>query len=292
MKNEEMINNRYLFSKWISYICEPPFLAIPTFIVLNLFLNMDDFPIIESICLLFGNIFPILTVLIWGKIKGVDRDYTIKETRNYPFLIATFLYFLATLILWLFSANPLTMAVMFCYGSNTLIVFFINLKWKISVHAMGITGPVTALMFINPWFFILGLLGPLVMWSRITLKKHTLGQVLAGLTLGYLITAIQLYYLINLMHFHLNVDLYLILLIITGLSLPPLVLSLKSYLNDKNDEGHTQRIFYFAVFGSFIMFLNFSSFIPLMALAITGIISIALGYFGGLDFPWLNHIKK
>lgn len=174
MKNENMINIKCLFSKWISYICEAPLLAIPTFIILNLSLEMNNFLIIETICLFFATIIPIFVILLWGRIKGVDRDYTIKESRNYPLLIATSLYFLGTFILWLLGANPLTIALMFCYGSNTLIVFFINLKWKISVHSMGVAGPTTVLMFINPWFFILGLLGPLVMWSRVTLKSTLL----------------------------------------------------------------------------------------------------------------------
>ena len=123
---------------------------------------------------------------------------------------------------------------MFCYGSNTLIVFFINLKWKISIHAMGVTGPTTALIFINPLFFIFGLLSPLVMWSRVTLKKHTLGQVLGGSILGYIITAIQLYYLLNLMDFNLSIDIYLILLVIAGLSLVSLILSFIIYLKQNN----------------------------------------------------------
>jgi len=234
MENKKMIGKKYLFSKWVSHICQAPFLAIPTFIIINLTLDMGNFLIIETISLFFATIIPIIIVVGHGKIKNVDVDHTVKETRKYPLLIATFMYFLGTLILWTMDANPLAIALMFCYGSNTLIVFFINLKWKISVHAMGITGPTTALLFISPWFFIFGLLSPLVMWSRLTLKKHTNGQVLAGTILGYLLTFIQLYYLTSLMNFNMNVDFYLILLSITGLSLISLVLSVVYYLKPSN----------------------------------------------------------
>ncbi|MCL2115840.1 MAG: phosphatase PAP2 family protein [Methanobrevibacter sp.] len=283
MENEKIIKTRYLLSKYISYIFEAPFLAIPTFIILNLLLDMNNFLIIETICLFFGTIIPVLFLLVWRKVKGVDMDYTIKESRNYPLLIATLIYFLGAFILWLSSANPLTIAVMFCYGSNTLIVFFINLKWKISVHAMGVTGPTSVLICINPWFFIFGLIGPLVMWSRITLKKHTVSQVLAGSLLGYLLTVIQLDYLTKLMHYNLNLEFYLILLIITGLSLPPLILSFETYLNDNGVYNkYTRKILYVSLFGFFIVFLSFSSFIPTLAFLLSGTISLTLQHFGNL----------
>ena len=285
MKNEEIKNKKYSLSKIISYVCEAPFLAIPTFLIINLALNQKNFLIIQIISLFFATILPIFLISLWSKMKNVDRDYTVKETRNYVLLIGTTIYFIGALTLWFLSANPLTLALMFCYGMNTFIVFLINLRWKISVHSMGLTGPTTALMFLNPWFFILGLIGPLIMWSRITLKKHTLGQVLAGSFLGYILTAIQLYYLIWLMNFNLNVDLYLIFLIILGLTLPPLFLFLSSYLNDTRVcEGHIRKIFYFLAFASTLVFLIFSPVIPFAAFILSGIVSIVIIFFGGLDF--------
>jgi len=285
MNNEKTIMNRDLFAKWISSICEAPLLAIPTFIILNLSLNMNNFLIIETICLLFATIIPISVILLWGKTKGVEKDFPIKETRNFPLLMATAIYLLGTYLLWLFQANPLTIVLMFCYASNTLIVFFINLKWKISVHSMGVAGPTTALMFINPWFFILGLLGPLVMWSRITLKKHTVAQVLAGSIFGYLLTAIQIYYLTKLLDFNANVEFSLILMIIVGLSLYPLILSLASYLKDKKiHRGYIRLISLLTVFGSLLIFLSFFSFIPIIALVFSVSIFLSLAFFGGLDF--------
>jgi len=55
---------------------------------LNFFLNYEEFLVIETISLLFATILPIILVVSWSKIKKIDKDYTVKETRNYPFLIA------------------------------------------------------------------------------------------------------------------------------------------------------------------------------------------------------------
>jgi membrane-associated phospholipid phosphatase len=214
---------RCFLAKIISYVFEAPFLAIPIFLILNFFLDNEKFLLIESISLLFSTILPILLVASWSKIKKIDKDYTVKETRNHPFLIAVGIYFIGAFILWLSSANPLTIGLMFCYGTNTLIIFFINLKWKISVHAIGITGPTTALMFFTPLSFLLGLFAPLVMWSRLTLKKHTINQVLAGSILGYILTFVQIYCLLKIMDFALSIDVTLMIVIIFCLILISLV---------------------------------------------------------------------
>ena len=217
---------KHSLAKIISYILEAPILALFVFFILNFFLDNEKFLQIGTISLLFGTILPIVLFVSWSKIKKIDKDYTIKESRNYPFIIGIVIYFIGTFILFLSSANPLTTALMFCYGSNTLIVFFINLKWKISVHAMGVTGPTTTLMFFTPWGFLLGLLAPLVMWSRITLKKHTINQLLAGAILGYISTFIQIYYLLKIANFNLNIDITLTTCLIFGLILLSLISSL------------------------------------------------------------------
>ncbi|MDR1820287.1 MAG: hypothetical protein LBR15_08605 [Methanobrevibacter sp.] len=83
----EINNLRRSFAKIVSYILEAPFLAVPTFFVLNFFLNKENFLLIEFISLLFATIVPVSLVLIWSKIKRVDKDYTIKENRNLPLLL-------------------------------------------------------------------------------------------------------------------------------------------------------------------------------------------------------------
>jgi len=274
-----MNERKLLVSKAISYVCEAPFLAIPTFLILNLLLNQNNFLEIAIICLFFGTIIPILVLFTWSKFKKIDRDFTIKEDRNRPLLMAVVIYLIGTFVLYFSSANPLIISLMFLYATNTLIVFFINLKWKISVHSMGIAGPTTVLMFINPWFFIVGLIGPLIMWSRLILKKHTIGQVLAGSFLGYILTATQLYYITKLIHFNVNVDIFLILLCIIGLTLPPLFLLLRSYLKDNVVSDRTRIIFYCIVCVSLLVFLSFSSFAPIIALILSGMVSILVSHF-------------
>ncbi|MDR1820286.1 MAG: hypothetical protein LBR15_08600 [Methanobrevibacter sp.] len=161
------------------------------------------------------------------------------------------------------------------------------------MYSMGVAGPTMALIFFNPLCFLLGLIGPLIMWSRVTLKKHTIPQVLAGSICGYILTFMQIYYLTKLMHFVIDIDMFLIIWTILGLSLPPLVLSLTGYLNSKGfHDGYTRKMFHFSAFASFFIFLNFSSLIPTIALVLSGTISISIACFGGLDFSWLKGMRR
>ncbi|MGZ4853210.1 MAG: hypothetical protein ACXV3D_08525 [Halobacteriota archaeon] len=55
------------------------------------------------------------------------------------------------------------------YSVGTLFIFFVNLRWKISAHAMGVAGPTVVLLFVfGLWGVLLGLFLPLVIWSRCT----------------------------------------------------------------------------------------------------------------------------
>jgi membrane-associated phospholipid phosphatase len=91
------------------------------------------------------------------------------------------------------NAGDLVRGLMFCYMTNTIIIIVITKYWKISIHAAGVAGPLTALWIHgvhSPFvvIFIVSILG----WSRIILKAHNISQVLAGFILGSFLSGIQL----------------------------------------------------------------------------------------------------
>jgi membrane-associated phospholipid phosphatase len=142
---------------------------------------------------------PILIVLWWLKGKNVnnkkiDMDIPERTDRNYPLLLVVLSYSIGVIALYLLNAPLITTVLMFCYFSNTLAVFFINLYWKISIHSMGVAGPAAALIyFFGPVGMLFTLIVPVVMWSRVYLKEHTLSQVIMGALLGFLSTTLQMY---------------------------------------------------------------------------------------------------
>ncbi len=188
------------FAEFISNAAYAPLVSIPVFALINIFLlNLYDFIIITSVCVIFAGLMPILLVLWWLKGKHgngakIDMDIPERTDRNFPLLLVISSYLIGFIILYIINAPLITTVLMFCYFSNTLAVFLINLRWKISIHAMGVAGPAVALIYVfGPFGTIFALLIPFVMWSRVYLKEHTLSQVIMGAMLGFLSTAIQIY---------------------------------------------------------------------------------------------------
>jgi membrane-associated phospholipid phosphatase len=188
------------FAEFISTITHPPIISIPTFAILNYFLlGFNNYIVITVICWIFGAFLPILTSLILIKKMNTDIDITDRNKRILPLFFAICSYLVGFFILFLIGAPALTTTLMFIYASNTLIILFITLSWKISIHTMGVAGPTVALTYLfGLEGLIFGLIIPLVMWSRVKLKKHTIYQVLAGGILGLILTAVQLYYIVPL----------------------------------------------------------------------------------------------
>jgi membrane-associated phospholipid phosphatase len=186
------------FAKLISAITHPPLIAIPTFILINIsLLGLNDFIFVNIICLIFAAILPIFTSLILIKKMKTDIDITDRTKRTLPLFFAVCSYLIGFFVLYIIDAPAITTALMLIYSSNTLIILLINLSWKISIHAMGVAGPTAALIYLFGLpGVIFGLTIPMVMWSRVVLRKHSILQVLAGSVLGLIITSVQLYYLV------------------------------------------------------------------------------------------------
>jgi membrane-associated phospholipid phosphatase len=203
--NDHLISDDFKrsFAKFISTIAYAPLISIPAFALINYFLlDLHDFVIITSICAVFAGVLPILLVLSLLKKrsngKKIDMDIPERADRHYPLILVVISYIIGTIVLYTLNAPQITTVLMFCYFSNTLILFFINLYWKISIHSMGVAGPAVALIYVFGLSgLIFSLIIPLVMWSRLYLKKHTLFQVILGALLGLILTALQIHYLIR-----------------------------------------------------------------------------------------------
>ncbi len=186
----------------ISTLFVPPSFSIIIFTLLAIKFEptISGKLIVITVALALGFIAPIiLFVTFKNKGKLVDLDASIKEERTLPFLISTGFYLVGLLILIFSKSSPISIAFWFCYISNTLIVIYINKYWKISVHAMGASGPLAVLLYIfgiPALSFLIIILA--VDWSRIKLKCHNLAQVTAGSMFGFISTYSQIYIIVKL----------------------------------------------------------------------------------------------
>jgi membrane-associated phospholipid phosphatase len=99
------------------------------------------------------------------------------------FLLAAFVALLAALVL-LDAPQDLTLLTL-SMGLASAVVAGITLLWKASAHCT-VAGHAAAagLLLLGPLGVVFLLVLPLVLWSRVILKAHTLSQTLAGAAVG------------------------------------------------------------------------------------------------------------
>lgn len=178
----------------ISYIFMPTSFALAAFLFLSCMTSQGANAFgVAFLSAFFGAILPLAYLFYLLRREKVTRlDVPLREQRTIPYLISVLIYIAGFVALISVGASVPVNALMFCYATNTLAISAINIKWKISAHAMGASGPLTALAItfgreVLPLF----LLVLLVAWARIELKAHTRSQVTAGALLGILLTGVQ-----------------------------------------------------------------------------------------------------
>jgi membrane-associated phospholipid phosphatase len=192
------LNEKFLqkFARLISIIFIPPVLTVISFFYLALKFESDSYKSSFTliIAILFGFILQIASFVYLRK-KGLlsDIDAKNKNERTLPFFVSLLIYILGFILLLLLKVNIISIAFWFCYISNTFLVILINKYLKISIHAMGVSGPLALFTFIIgiealvllPILLIVG-------WSRIKLKCHSFTEVIAGSLVGFISVYIQL----------------------------------------------------------------------------------------------------
>lgn len=179
----------------VSAMSHTPLVAIFVFMIISYYLlPLNEFLIIGSISIFFGGLLPFILCYFWAKQKNLEMDIPTKEDRIYPLLMVIPSYLVGLIILYFIGTPTIITMLMFCYFSITILVILISLHWKISLHSMGIAGPAVFLIYIfGIPGVIFSLILPVVMWSRVYLRRHTLPQVIIGALLGFLLTIVPIY---------------------------------------------------------------------------------------------------
>ncbi len=140
-----------------------------------------------------------------------------QERRLSAFLVSLASYVVGALLLWRTvegPALPLIVAFAALFPINTALLLLINLRWKISIHMTSLAGFVGVLLFtsLTAWRDLpagvetaltlvtvgpLVLLVPLLMWARVRVEAHTVGQVWAGAAFGLIVPQLQLWWIVT-----------------------------------------------------------------------------------------------
>lgn len=279
-------------AKILSTFMNPPIICIPLFLIISIVLadgDINKFIPLEAISLVFASILPMAIILGWAKILDTDNDISNRSDRFVPLIVGIISYFIGFLVSLYMKVDIFMSILLLCYTVNTFIVMLITTKWKISIHTTGLSGPVGALIVLTGLFGALfGLLFPILIWSRITLKKHTMAQAVAGGVQGFFLTVFDMYVIINVFNIVLlNIQpLDLVVWLVLALIITPVTLGLLSYVEIKNSK----IIFYLTQAIAVVLFIAFAPFDALLILILTIVVSVLISLYANKDYSWYNII--
>lgn len=183
----------YRIADLISKILTPQLISLMVVIIFAFMSPIGTGPLLNPLqCFLLGIAFivvlPISPVLVAYARGRVDIWVSSRRSRTFFFILAILIYFIGAAI-FLCEKSIIMYVISLTYAFVTLAVALINLKWKISVHTAGISGPSTALVYVYGLIALFSIaLIVLVIWSRVKLKAHTTGQAIAGAIVAIFVT--------------------------------------------------------------------------------------------------------
>ena len=280
----------------ISTLTNPPIICIPLFLVICLTLSFtgDGFDIskfvtLEIVSLIFASILPMAIILFWAKKLNTDKDISNRSDRYMPLIVGIVSYFIGFLICLIFKLDNFLTCLLLCYSVNTGVVLLITTKWKISVHTTGLSGPNGALiLLLGPFGALIGILYPIIIWSRVLLEKHTLAQAISGGVQGYFLTVLEMY----LFSFILNLPLANIvslndsILYILAIIATPVILGVLSYTN------RSRNLFIILELTLLVIFIALTPFNISVVFVIVSLVSILISYSAGPEFIWFRVLNS
>ena len=296
------MNNMYMekrkIAETISTITQPPIITIPLFLIICMVLSFENgtfslskFLTLELISLVFTSLLPMAIILLWAKRINTDRDISNREDRFVPLVVGIVSYFIGVLVSLMLNADNFLTLLLLCYAVNTGVVLLITFRWKISVHTTGISGPIAALiLLLGSVGAVFGVIYPIVIWSRVLLKKHTLAQAICGGVQGFILTVVEmyLYMIVFAMPIYGMVSLEMSILYILAIIITPVILGLLSY----SDIGNTKMVFIISeivLFVVFLMLMPLSVFIIFVLITLT---SVLISLYAGSEFVWFRVLNS
>ena len=170
-----------------------------------------------GVSLVFFCLVPLFYVV--GMIRaGRTESLEVRErhARLGPLLVGMGSYAVGALLLWRTvegPALPVIAAFAALFPLNTALILLINTRWKISLHMTALAGFCGVLLFtaLTVWRDLpadveaalevatvapLLLAVPLLMWARVRVGAHTVGQVVAGAAFGLVVPQVQLWWIV------------------------------------------------------------------------------------------------
>lgn len=123
------------------------------------------------------------------RIKGEDLDFELNRRADRVLPLGMTLAGVAAvgLVMWLWQGIGSHVYTDIAAAACFAVFWAITTRWKVSLHSLAVSMVLSVLFFlhdIGPGYLPLFLLLPLVVWARLHLRFHDLGQTLVGILIG------------------------------------------------------------------------------------------------------------
>jgi membrane-associated phospholipid phosphatase len=145
-----------------------------------------------ALATLFVSVMPFLYVVRGVRRGGLtDHHVGVRQQRPIPLLVGVTSMLVGLILLVLWGAPRDLVTLVAAVATGLALSLLVTLVWKLSIHALVVSGAVTILLFVfGPLLLVLAPLVPLVCWARVAVHDHTPAQTLAGAVLGATVAAV------------------------------------------------------------------------------------------------------
>ena len=199
MCNNSKSNTYGRIAELLSIILDPRVLIAPIAIAVS-FHNSDNLIVSVGwvLLLLLFTVFPIIGLIAIQTKRKIYTDNQVSNAsqRNIIYLIGICGIVVDLSIMVIYSGPKPLIAMVVAMLFSGFVAAILNRRIKVSVHTGAVAGAVVSL--ISSWgslFLPLLIFVPLVGWTRITLHRHTISEVIIGGIIGLTITASAFYFL-------------------------------------------------------------------------------------------------
>ena len=180
-----------LFANTLTWILHPVFLAIFAVYLVTFYSTGDTstsyyWTVVASLFATFVAAFVLIGVKK-GFFNNIDISNRKQRVIVYPFVISVVLLFAFIVYLQKGPNQLIIGAILFI--TALIVLDLINRKIKASIHVASVSAIITGIVYLfGGVTFLLLLLIPLVAWSRIIKKRHTLNETIVGGVCGIVLT--------------------------------------------------------------------------------------------------------
>jgi len=180
------------YLKLLSAVFSEVSLAFYLILIFSFYGNIGGMGALDNILIgsLFMLILPVSAVAVSYRKVVLEMGSIAKGKRTKFYLFNLLCYAIVSFVFNYFG-NLTMLEISLSYFFSMLILFFINFKSKISLHAAGVS--ITSMVLILN-FKLIGVISlvlvPFVWWLRLKLKAHNIEQLLWGSFVGFVVTDI------------------------------------------------------------------------------------------------------